>query len=121
GYNPNSFGPALVRSLLRQLKEKYPGIEEIGGFRISGAREKAGAEGAATVKLDASDPQHVRDFHQLLKDNWEHVTYDGQVEALFHTDEKGLAANSPIGQMVMQTLRQLVPDANPDVAHGLVV
>lgn len=121
GYNPNSFGPALVRSLLRQLKETYPNMKEIGGFRISGAREKAGAEGAATVKLDWGDPQHVRDFTQMLRDNWEHVTDDGQVEALFHTDEKGLAANSPLGQMVMQTLNKLVPEANPDVAHGLVM
>lgn len=121
GYNPNSFGPALVRSLLRQLKEKYPGIEEIGGFRISGAREKAGAEGAATVKLDAGDPQHIRDFTQLLRDNWEHVTDDGQVEALFHTEDKGLAANSPLGQMIMAEARRFLPNANIDIAHGLVV
>ncbi len=38
---PNSLGPAAVRDLLRQIKEKYPGYT-ITGERISGAREVSG-------------------------------------------------------------------------------
>ena len=40
---PNTMGPSLIRDILRQLKELYPDYETITGYRISGAREEAGA------------------------------------------------------------------------------
>src|SRR6185437_4994108 len=42
-YNPNNFGPALMRSLLRQIKEQFPNAETLTGHRVSGARETAGS------------------------------------------------------------------------------
>jgi hypothetical protein len=120
GFGPNSFGPALTRSLIRQMKEVYPNLKEIGGFRISGAREKAGTTGAATIKVQEGGPLSYRDheyFKSLLTQNWEEM---GQgLLGLFHEDGKGLAADSPMGQMVLAELRRLVPDAESDVAHQL--
>src|SRR6266404_9098954 len=52
GYGPNAFGPALTRDLARQLKEQYPNAEQIGGFRISGAREKAKTTREIWIKFD---------------------------------------------------------------------
>ena len=120
GFGPNSFGPALTRSLLRQLKELYPNAKEIGGFRISGAREKAGAMGAAVMKFsadDGMDPRQHEYFKSLLTQNWEDLGHG--LLGLFHTEGKGLAADSPMGQMVLAELRRLVPSAESDVAHEL--
>src|SRR5258706_14694245 len=52
GYGPNAFGPALTRDIARQLKEAYPEATHIGGFRISGAREKAGTTREIWIKFD---------------------------------------------------------------------
>jgi hypothetical protein len=120
GFGPNSFGPSLTRSLLRQLKEAYPNMEEIGGFRISGAREKAGATGAATMKVqpsDVMDPRQHEYFKSLLTQNWEEM--GNGLLGLFHTEGKGLAADSPMGQMVLAEARRIIPSAETDVAHEL--
>ena len=37
-FGPSSFGPSLIRDILRQLKEAYPEFETIAGHRVSGAR-----------------------------------------------------------------------------------
>lgn len=42
------FGPRGVRQVLQKLREEYPGIEEIAGIRISGARAKGSPVGEAT-------------------------------------------------------------------------
>lgn len=58
-YDPNFFGPALMRSLLKQIKEEFPNAESITGHRVSGAREKAGTYEAPSaipvVKFDQMD------------------------------------------------------------------
>lgn len=57
GLYSNSFGPGLVRDMLRQLKELYPGYETITGHRVTGARYDAGVwedevKSNPVVKLD---------------------------------------------------------------------
>lgn len=52
GLGPTSFGPALMRDLLRQIKAEFPNAERLGGYRVSGAREKTGAFEDAWIKLD---------------------------------------------------------------------
>ena len=47
----NKLGPKEMMSLLPELKKHFPEAEEIGGWRVSGARAKAGAEGPTTIKL----------------------------------------------------------------------
>lgn len=51
---PNSLGPSEMRSLLSSFKEQFPEAEKIGGYRISGARDKAGKTGPAYATLPAA-------------------------------------------------------------------
>lgn len=122
GFGPNSFGPALTRSLIRQLKEIYPNLKEIGGFRISGARDKSGTTGPATIKVQVGDMfdanSHER-FRNLLSQNWEEVSKN--VTALFDREGKGLAADTPLGQLVLSELHRIVPQAESDVAHAIAL
>lgn len=64
GYGPNSFGNSLTRDIARQLKGEYPQAEMVGGYRISGAREKAGTEREVWIKFDEAlaDPMAFRDI-----------------------------------------------------------
>jgi hypothetical protein len=48
----NQFGPSVMRDLILQLKEKFPEAERVGGFRVSGARDKAGKQGEAWIRLE---------------------------------------------------------------------
>jgi len=48
---------------------------------------------------------------------WEDL--GGGLEALFHEEGKGLAADSPMGQMVLMELNRLTPQSDRDVAHAL--
>lgn len=76
----NSFGPALMRDLKRQLKALYPDYDYLTGYRVSGARHgPAGTIGGAVetavprVKLDVDDPQSLKDFqnlNQIFGEGW---------------------------------------------------
>lgn len=48
----NAFGPSIIRDIAKQLKALFPEAETISGFRVSGAREKAGV----TTPTAAGDP-----------------------------------------------------------------
>lgn len=76
GPSPNSWGPSLIRDVLRQIKDTFPNAEELSGFRVSGAREKAGLAGKAKIKLGAGwdTAETANEFSQLLKDGgWEPI------------------------------------------------
>lgn len=63
----NLFGPRVIRDVLRQIKATFPNAETIEGFRVSGAREKAGKineKGQVSIKAAPS-----LDDLQLLIDN----------------------------------------------------
>lgn len=65
----NALGPAGIRDLLRQLKTEFPRAKELMGYRVSGARDKAGTyetHGKVTIKLDQGDAADR--FRQLLTD-----------------------------------------------------
>ena len=67
---PNTMGPSLIRDIKRQLKELYPDYETITGYRISGAREEAGApkdQRKPVVKLAVGDGKEVL-YHGTSKD-----------------------------------------------------
>ena len=40
----NKLGPRLVRGLFRQLRDQFPGLQTVTGFRVTGAREARGGE-----------------------------------------------------------------------------
>jgi hypothetical protein len=57
----NKFGPQRVREMLRDLQQQYPGLQEIRGRRISGARYEGGAaadpeRGGKYVSMPISSP-----------------------------------------------------------------
>jgi hypothetical protein len=119
-YQPNFLGYSLVKDIKRQLKAMFPEVETFTGERVTGGRLKAAGESGAlaptpTVKLDLDgDPQPFRD---MLGEMWQEVYPN--VEALFETPEGGDAANSPMGRIVLQELRRLVPGIAADVAQEL--
>lgn len=51
----NSFGVGAIRPLIRQLKQEYPGMTEIGGYRVSGARDKAGTTDWVQIPIGAGE------------------------------------------------------------------
>ncbi len=48
---PNAIGPGSLRTIIPQLMEMYPNAERLGGYRVSGARDKAGAIGRAWLNF----------------------------------------------------------------------
>ena len=55
GLSARDFGPALMRDVKRQLKAEFPNAERLGGFRVSGMREKFGTIRDVWTKLDRVD------------------------------------------------------------------
>ena len=70
GLYSNSFGPALMLDLKRQLKALYPDAEWITGHRVSGAREAADAtEGpSAHPRIRLGVEPNESQFRELLED-----------------------------------------------------
>ncbi|KAL0630164.1 hypothetical protein Q9L58_010990, partial [Maublancomyces gigas] len=61
---PQVFGLHATMSLFEQLAKEYPTATHIGGYRATGAREKADATGWAQMSLDTfrKDPQKGAEF-----------------------------------------------------------
>lgn len=53
----HTIGTSEVRALIPMLKQLYPNAEEIGGFRVSGARAAASSTGDALLRLKPKPPQ----------------------------------------------------------------
>jgi hypothetical protein len=121
GFGPNSFGPALTRSLLRQLKEQYPDIEKIGGFRISGAREEAGTTGPVTVNVRtalAGDAEQHQGFRDLLASYGAEVHPSG-AQAAVVPGELWTAHENEIADAIHEELARIAPGAKRFVSHEL--
>jgi hypothetical protein len=127
GFGPNSFGPALTRSLLKQLMAAYPNMETLIGYRISGARGAADKRSMAglDVRKFRERPQEFgmsdhTDMRDLLSQNWEEV--NANVSALFSVEGKGLAADTPLGQLVVSEINRLTGrQVEADVAHEVTL
>ncbi len=65
GTGPNSFGPSLIRDIIRQIKEIYPKAEQLGGFRVTGARKLADAKAEAWVDISKYD--------ERIPEGWDYV------------------------------------------------
>lgn len=98
GYGPNAFGNSLTRDIARQLKEQYPQAEMIGGFRISGARRRAGSEREVWIKFDENGPKGwgevggMENLRELFNGAWKEI--DRGIEAYikpFEGKEKDIA------------------------------
>src|SRR5260221_9430551 len=108
GLGPRDFGPALMRSLLRQIKENYPEAERVGGYRISGAREKAGTEGVAWIKVDKLDNVDYNQFREVLEGGqWE--AYSDKIKAYVKPDFARAEEDRQLVDIVGQELDRIVP------------
>lgn len=107
GLGPRDFGPALMRSLLRQIKEAFPEAEFITGHRVSGAREKAGTymedSASPVVKLDATE---IDDFRQVLEGGqWE--TYSPNTRA--YIKPKPDVYNRELVNIIDEEMDRIIP------------
>lgn len=70
GSNANVVGPRALRDLLQQLKAEFPNAEELTGFRVSGARDKAGSwEKTGKVSIKLAEPTASDHLFQILLDD----------------------------------------------------
>lgn len=94
GIHANSFGPSMIRDLLKQLKAQYPEAETLNGHRVSGARE---TPGLASVKLEAGDTlKSYEDARRILegsyKDIGQGVSANLQPSDMYLSQEKAIAS-----------------------------
>jgi hypothetical protein len=108
GLGPRDFGPALMRDLLKQIKEAFPEATMIKGHRVSGAREAAGKEMTmpeASVKLDVND---IEGFRGVLEGGqWE--TYSPAIQGYIKPDALRSEQTSAIANAVREELDRIVP------------
>lgn len=63
-------GPHLMLQLAKQVREMFPNAEEVSGYRVSGARDKAGTTRPITRKFDLrSDDAMVEFADELTRPN----------------------------------------------------
>jgi hypothetical protein len=105
GLGPRDFGPALMRDLLRQIKAEYPQAKEIGGFRVSGARELAGTEKEAWIKLDNPDTELFRTA--LEGGQWE--TYSPATKAYIKPLFERAEEDRNLVNIINEELDRIVP------------
>lgn len=121
---PNTMGPSLIRDIKRQLKELYPEYETISGYRISGAREEAGApkeQRKPVVKLALGDAfelsQEYTDLRRILETaptKFGDVTADLVPKELWTTHERA------IGQAVQEEINRITgKTAEPVLASDI--
>lgn len=106
-YDPNFLGPALIRDLLRQLKQEFPNAESITGHRVSGAREKADS----FMKPSASPVIKFEDLNQPLNytklhDGWQEIQRGVYGKSIEMTPEKQKVVDA-----VNTVLDRIVPKA----------
>lgn len=119
GFGPNDFGPALTRNLLRQLKELYPDAEQIGGYRISGAREKAGTEKLVWVKMGLEDAEAHQSFRDLLASFGTAEVHPTGARAAVVPGELWITHQNEIADAVHEELERIAPGAKRFVTHRL--
>jgi hypothetical protein len=119
-YDPNFLGPALIRDLKRQLKSMFPNAETLTGYRVTGAREKAGEQAwmaksaLSVVKLDlGEDPQGFRD---LLSPYWTQIG----PESFAYTRPEWSPRETQIANAVAQEAERLAPGIDVQTVHKLL-
>lgn len=115
GLGPRDFGPALMRDLLRQIKQEFPEATQIKGHRVSGAREAAGKEMTmpeASVKLDSPKGwdfiENTNEFRRVLEGGqWE--TFSPAAKAYIKPKAERSAADRELVNIITEELDRIVP------------
>lgn len=132
-YGVGSFGPALMRDVLRQIKQQFPQAEKISGYRVSGAREAAGsvmetnpATGKpyahATTKLDQGEWEVRLDSKTMdaigSEEWWESLLtggrwekFGGGLEAYILPAEQLKPKQRELSTAILEELKRIAPDA----------
>jgi hypothetical protein len=121
---PNTMGPSLIRDIKRQLKELYPEYETISGYRISGAREEAGApkeQRKPVVKLALGDAFELsREYTDLRRILETSPTKFGDVTADLVPKELWTTHERAIGQAVQEEINRITgKTAEPVLASDI--
>jgi len=121
---PNTMGPSLVRDIKRQLKELYPDYETVTGYRISGAREEAGApkdQRKPIVKLALSDAFEMSKEYNDLRNILDTApTKFGDVTADIKPTELYSKHEQAIGQAVQEEINRITgKTAEPVLASDI--
>ena len=122
-YNPNRFGPALMRDLKNQLFEAFPNAEEITGHRVTGARDAVGSvSGPSSVPIiKRSEPtvgQTAHDDLQTVFSNaWQRV--HPKVEAQIVPGDIYLNRENEIANAVREEAQRLTPQSDVKTVGGL--
>jgi hypothetical protein len=117
GLGPRDFGPALMRSLLRQLKAEFPNAETLTGHRVSGAREKAGSflEDSASPVIKLDNPKGwdtvdtANEFRRILEGG-EWMSFSKQTQAYFKPYAERSMADRQITDAVRELLGRIIPE-----------
>ena len=118
GHWSNSFGPALTRSLLRQLKIQFPNAKWLTGERVSGARQKADADTAVRIRLPLEGDETVlssatKKFMAFVQGG-EWVDIGDGISALVKPTEKYTAKQQEASAAIDEIIDRLAP-------HGVEV
>lgn len=106
-YLPHFLGPGMIRDVAAQLKAIYPQMERMGGYRVTGARERANKIATAWIKLDEA-PQgwsHVEPMRELLEGAWQPATARYQKRVGAFTPEQEMVSN-----IIQDELNRIVPN-----------
>lgn len=123
-YNPNNFGPSLMRSLLRQIKQEFPNAEELTGHRVSGARQGPGVSRTGfdeaidmpVIRLQLGDVGDTQKFHDLLSPYWEQ--WSDNVSVLRGGPDL-LPKQLEIGRAIKAELQRLAPQAQVEGVRAI--
>ena len=114
GMHANSFGPSLIRDLLKQLKTFYPDFSTLSGDRVSGAREplieKTGEIPRPVVRLDVPNGwdsvDTYLDARKTFEDNWQPIDQFG-TEANIQPDEAFTEHQLELGRAVNEEIAKI--------------
>lgn len=85
-----AFGPRAMREVLEQLKAEFPKAETLEGFRVSGARDKAGSweeKGKVSIKLSANLEDEIAKLYEE-HGQWEDVGAGYETKRIDFNDAK---------------------------------
>lgn len=122
-YNPNRFGPALIRDLKTQLANEFPNAEWLTGHRVTGARDAVGdiSGKSAYPRIRLRDPILSKADHDNLRDvfggAWARV--HPKVEAQIVPGDMWLRHENEIANAINEEARRIAPQADVKTVGGL--
>lgn len=110
-YNPNNFGPSLIRDLVRQLKAEFPNAETLTGHRVTGARDAVGSISGpnAMPKIKLSEPMFGQEdaIYKVLGGMW--AKPHPQVRAKIIPGDLYLQHENEIADAISSELGRIAP------------